>query len=242
MSDEYDDEVESINSDADADVDVDVDDDVEVDDADVDNDDADVYVNPKKILKNIKYGDDDDVFEEDDDNDNDNDDMDIDDGDGDGDDNDIQNNAGISNTVNISNYMDVDTDTNAPKELITSDMVNDYINKYHPECIPVGNMKVKALTKIVRDESGKICDKFHKTLPYLTKYEITGIIAERSKQLESNPSGYMGTEQFYPFNPVLMASHELVTKKIPFIVKRPLPDNTFEYWNIEDLELLTPID
>ena len=31
---------------------------------------------------------------------------------------------------------------------------------------------------------------------------------------------------------------ELKEKKIPFIIRRPLPDNTFEYWKLQDLELI----
>ena len=31
---------------------------------------------------------------------------------------------------------------------------------------------------------------------------------------------------------------ELKEKKIPFIIRRPLPDNSFEYWKLQDLELI----
>ena len=31
---------------------------------------------------------------------------------------------------------------------------------------------------------------------------------------------------------------ELAQKVLPFIVSRPLPNNTYEYWKLQDLELL----
>jgi DNA-directed RNA polymerase subunit K/omega len=36
----------------------------------------------------------------------------------------------------------------------------------------------------------------------------------------------------------LIALKELEEKKIPFIIKRPLPNGVIEYWRISDLEIL----
>ncbi len=33
-----------------------------------------------------------------------------------------------------------------------------------------------------------------------------------------------------------IAEEELRQRKTPFIIKRPLPNNTFEYWKIEQFE------
>ena len=35
----------------------------------------------------------------------------------------------------------------------------------------------------------------------------------------------------------LIAEMELKEKKLPFIIRRPLPNQTFEYWKIKDLEI-----
>jgi DNA-directed RNA polymerase subunit K/omega len=37
---------------------------------------------------------------------------------------------------------------------------------------------------------------------------------------------------------MVIAQMELSAKKIPFIIKRPLPNNGFEYWKLSDLEQL----
>jgi len=36
----------------------------------------------------------------------------------------------------------------------------------------------------------------------------------------------------------LIAEEELKQKKIPFILKRPIPNGSFEYWHVKDLELI----
>ena len=37
------------------------------------------------------------------------------------------------------------------------------------------------------------------------------------------------------YDPIAIAEKELVEKKIPFIIRRYLPDNTYEDWNANDL-------
>jgi DNA-directed RNA polymerase I, II, and III subunit RPABC2 len=36
----------------------------------------------------------------------------------------------------------------------------------------------------------------------------------------------------------LIALKEFEEKKIPFIIRRPLPDGTSEYWRLSDLEII----
>ncbi len=36
----------------------------------------------------------------------------------------------------------------------------------------------------------------------------------------------------------IIALKELELKKIPFIIKRPIPNGGFEYWYVSDLEIL----
>ena len=38
-----------------------------------------------------------------------------------------------------------------------------------------------------------------------------------------------------------IARLEMQQKKIPFIIKRPLPGNKYEYWHARDLEILRDI-
>ena len=97
--------------------------------------------------------------------------------------------------------------------------------------------EVDVLSTVVRNENGQIIDPLHRTLPFITKYEKARILGERAKQLNS------GAKAFVEVGPnvidgYLIALKELELKKIPFILKRPLPNGGCEYWRIKDLEIL----
>jgi DNA-directed RNA polymerase I, II, and III subunit RPABC2 len=111
------------------------------------------------------------------------------------------------------------------------------IGNFHPELHIHNYDEVDALSRIVRNELGAIIDPLHKTLPFLTKYEKARILGERAKQLNA------GAVPFIKVDPTvidgyLIALAELEQKKIPFIVKRPMPNGGCEYWKLKDLEFL----
>ena len=94
-----------------------------------------------------------------------------------------------------------------------------------------------ALTTISRDSENNIIDPMHKTIPILTRYERARVLGVRAKQLEHNAIPMIDI----PANMIdsyLIACEELKQKKIPFIIKRPMPDGTSEYWKLEDLEIV----
>ena len=118
-----------------------------------------------------------------------------------------------------------------------ADIRENFIEKYHPEAKNHNFEEVKNMSRVVRNENGIIIDNLHKTLPFLTKYETARILGQRAKQLNS------GAKPFVKIPPNVIdgyeiAKLELEEKKIPFIIKRPIPDGTCEYWNVSDLEVL----
>ena len=111
------------------------------------------------------------------------------------------------------------------------------IQEFHPEMQAHNYDEVDVLSTVVRNENGQIIDPLHRTLPFITKYEKARILGERAKQLNS------GAKAFVEVGPnvidgYLIALKELELKKIPFILKRPLPNGGCEYWRIKDLEIL----
>lgn len=111
------------------------------------------------------------------------------------------------------------------------------LTEYYPELQMHNNDEVDAMTRIVRDENGVIVDPLHRTLPFITKYERARILGERAKQINS------GAKPLIPVEPdvidgYLIALAEFEQKKIPFIVKRPLPNGGCEYWKLKDLAIL----
>jgi DNA-directed RNA polymerase I, II, and III subunit RPABC2 len=131
---------------------------------------------------------------------------------------------------------DDDEDANYLQKFDT-DIRENFIEKHHPEAKNHNFEEVKHMSRVVRNETGIIIDNLHKTLPFLTKYETARILGQRAKQLNC------GAKPFVKIPPNVIdgyeiAKLELEEKKIPFIIKRPIPDGTCEYWNVSDLEVI----
>jgi DNA-directed RNA polymerase I, II, and III subunit RPABC2 len=111
------------------------------------------------------------------------------------------------------------------------------ITDYHPELQFHNYEEIENLTTIIRNENGTIVDPLHQTLPFLTKYEKTRILGERTHQINSGAKPFITVEPDI-IDGYLIALKELEQKKIPFIVKRPLPNGGCEYWKLKDLEIV----
>ena len=79
---------------------------------------------------------------------------------------------------------------------------------------------------------------FHSTtIPVLTRYEKAKVIGVRAKQINHGSEPYVEV----PHNVIEgldIAEMELMQKKIPFIIRRPMPNGGSEYWKVSDLEIL----
>ena len=75
-----------------------------------------------------------------------------------------------------------------------------------------------------------------RTIPFLTKYEKARIIGKRAMQISkgSPPLVEIGNLE----NPIDIARKELMERKIPFIIRRPLPDGSYEDWRVDELRIL----
>ncbi len=69
---------------------------------------------------------------------------------------------------------------------------------------------------------------------YLNKYEITKILSKRCEQLENGSQPLISNFEMYN-NVYDIALKELNEKKIPFILKRLIDNNNYEYFKLEDL-------
>lgn len=149
-----------------------------------------------------------------------------------------------------SNFMDQDADgTNSVDDddedmdesylqKFEKDMKKNYVNDYHPECLLQNYDEVAKLCLVTRDSNNIINDPLHKTLPFLTKYERARILGQRAKQIESGAIPFIDVEPNI-IEAHLIAEMELKAKKLPFIIRRPIPGGAFEYWKLVDLELIS---
>jgi DNA-directed RNA polymerase I, II, and III subunit RPABC2 len=114
--------------------------------------------------------------------------------------------------------------------------INDnYILNFHPESILQNYDEILTMTKVVRNAEGVIVDKLHRTIPYLTKYEKARILGQRAKQINSGAQPFIAVPENV-IDGYLIAEMELKQKKIPFIIRRPMPNRGSEYWKLQDLE------
>ena len=128
-----------------------------------------------------------------------------------------------------------DDDTKLKK--FDKELRNDYLVNFHPESLIQNYDEIYNLARVVRDPNGVIVDNLHKTLPMLTKYEKTRILGQRAKQINDGASPFIKVPEGV-IDGYLIALKELEEKKIPFIIRRPLPNRGSEYWHIEDLEII----
>ena len=112
-----------------------------------------------------------------------------------------------------------------------------YLLEYHPECAINNYDEIIALTNVIRDADNNIIDDLHKTLPYLTKYERARILGQRAKQINSGAKVFVKVPENV-IDGYVIAQIELEQKRIPFIIRRPIPGGGCEYWNLKDLEMI----
>ena len=81
---------------------------------------------------------------------------------------------------------------------------------------------------ILKDKKERI------TTRYLTKYEKARIIGSRALQISKNAPIFVEIQPG-EWDPIKIAEKELIERKIPFIIRRFLPDGNYEDWRVEDL-------
>jgi DNA-directed RNA polymerase I, II, and III subunit RPABC2 len=110
-----------------------------------------------------------------------------------------------------------------------------YLVNFHPECVHQNYDEILALCNVIRNKDNIIIDDLHRTIPYLTKYERARILGQRAKQINSGATPFVKVPENV-IDGYLIAELELNVKRIPFIIRRPLPNGGSEYWKISDLE------
>jgi DNA-directed RNA polymerase subunit K/omega len=126
---------------------------------------------------------------------------------------------------------------NEYKTKFSNELRSEYIKTYHPEEIHKPFDEIYQLSHVTRNEEGNIIDENHKTYPILSKYEKTRIIGLRVSQLNKGAKPFITLKNKILDNS-LIAEKELNEKALPFIIMRPIPNSSSEYWKVSDLELI----
>jgi DNA-directed RNA polymerase subunit K/omega len=134
-------------------------------------------------------------------------------------------------------YDDDDDDNENYLQKFDDSLKNNVLEKHHPELIVHNHQEVEAMCRIVRDETGNIIDPLHKTMPFITKFEKARLLGERAKQINAGAHPTVKVDEDM-IDGYLIALKEYDEKKIPMILRRPLPNGGCEYWKLQDLELI----
>jgi DNA-directed RNA polymerase I, II, and III subunit RPABC2 len=108
----------------------------------------------------------------------------------------------------------------------------------HPECnLEYVEQVIPKLNVTSLPSMGDKTDPNHRTYPFLTQYERTKIIGLRANQLSKGSAPYIAVPKHIT-DVRDIARMELEQKRLPFIIKRPLPNGSYEYWRLSDLLIL----
>lgn len=94
---------------------------------------------------------------------------------------------------------------------------------------------IKFLTfKDTMDNIGKTKKK---TIPILTKFEKARVIGVRLQQIANGAKPRINILKLHNIREIV--EKELSERKIPFIIRRTLPNGTYEDWRMEDFETVS---
>jgi DNA-directed RNA polymerase I, II, and III subunit RPABC2 len=142
----------------------------------------------------------------------------------------------------VPEYEDVE-DTNELYNVLddeSSDMKPELKKLYeqHPECVlDYVEAVIPKLEQTFAVPGGDNLDVNHRTYPFLTNFERTKIIGLRANQISRGAAPLVVVPKHIS-DVRDIARLELEQKRLPYIIKRPLPNGTFEYWRLVDLLIL----
>ena len=153
------------------------------------------------------------------------------------------NNDGYTGGANMNNSDEENDDEDNEEDeeddnylqKFNSDINKNYIVDFHPECLNHNYDEISILSRVVKDKNNIIIDDLHRTVPFLTKYEKARILGQRAKQINYGAKALIKIPENV-IDGYVIAELELQQKKIPFIIRRPIPGGGCEYWNLKDLE------
>jgi DNA-directed RNA polymerase I, II, and III subunit RPABC2 len=99
----------------------------------------------------------------------------------------------------------------------------------HPEVQPVFRKEVADAVKQPR-----------RTREFYTKYEFTTLMSTRAQQLADGAKPLVSLDGLKTSDPMFVwnvARREIEERKLPFMIRRQMPNGTAEYWSAQELEV-----
>jgi DNA-directed RNA polymerase I, II, and III subunit RPABC2 len=76
--------------------------------------------------------------------------------------------------------------------------------------------------------------------PFYTKYEYTTLLACRAQQIADGAAPLIPLKDFNTNDPRFVwkiAEREILERKLPYLVRRKLPNGKVEFWSVLELDL-----
>jgi DNA-directed RNA polymerase subunit K/omega len=132
----------------------------------------------------------------------------------------------------------VEDQNDSTRELAKESRALQFLNTHHPEArIDYQEDVLKKLTVSTFPPDNNR-DWKHKSVPYLTVFEKTKMIGFRADQLAKGCKPFIHPIPPHITDVLEIAALELEQRRLPFILKRPMPDGSFEYIRLQDLLII----
>lgn len=127
-----------------------------------------------------------------------------------------------------------------PEEVVSEGVTGEHtITYHHPETV-IDYMETvlpRVPLQVAPPSQDGEKDANHTSPPFLTVYERTKILGTRANQIADGARPFVTVPE-HMTQPLEIAKLELEQRCLPFIIKRPMPDGTFEFWRLSDLMIL----
>ena len=127
-----------------------------------------------------------------------------------------------------------------------NDNTDEYTNNFTDDDEDITDSNIEEEEKVNEENTFKILTyndvleniqkKPKKTIPLLTKFERARILGVRLQQLAYGAKPRVDTTNLKSINEIV--HQELIQRKIPFIIRRTLPNSTYEDWKLEEFETI----
>lgn len=121
-------------------------------------------------------------------------------------------------------YQDIDDNIDIEIETFEED-----ITEEAPEVIEIKD----AVENNVKKNAKRIPNNERSTRPVLTKYERVVVLGMRTREIDLGCRPFVNTTGIKTSYEI--ALKELEERKIPYIIRRPLPNNFYEEWELQEL-------
>ena len=102
-------------------------------------------------------------------------------------------------------------------------------------------MEHSEVKPVFRTEVAENVKQARTTREYYTKYEYTALLATRAQQIAEGAKPLVdlaGLKQSDPLFVWNVAKREIEQRKLPFVIRRQLPNGESEYWSTQEMEMM----